>query len=312
MPDTVLKVLVVRDGRPGHEKQSLGIVAALKEEYGVEVREIFIKPGYKAILRSLSLLVGSLPAEIAKFSPDLIVGTGSHTHFIMLALRKRLGGRTVVCMSPMKVIRNWFDLCCIPRHDEVEEGDNVLFTDGPPGLNSNKKIHDLKKGLILVGGIDEKSHIWSSEKISKTIVDAIQQHPQYQWTLTTSPRTPSDFLQVFSSFCPDKEALTLAPFSETPPGWLEKQLEVNNWVLVTEDSLSMLFEALSAGCLVATIPVTFKTENKFVRCIQDLKSRHLISSEIGDSGTQHGVELNEAKRCAKEITARFIHEKPIV
>jgi len=300
MMEKALKVLVVRDGRPGHEKQSLGIVAALTRLYDVEKREVRVEPGYKALCKSISLLVGTLPQEIVGFKPDFIIGAGSHTHFPILALRKRLGGRTIVCMSPMKIIRNRFDLCCIPRHDETTAGENILLTDGPPGLNLDLGKHDATVALVLVGGVDEKSHVWDSHAIAGNIAAILRQHPELNWTLTTSPRTPADFQGVFAQYQQGGQ-IDLCPFDQTPSGWLEKKLQAASWVLVTEDSLSMIFEALSAGCQVATIPVAFKAENKFVRCLQDLKDRQLICTELDSTAKNQKTVFNEADRCVSHM-----------
>jgi len=72
--------------------------------------------------------------------------------------------------------------------------------------------------------------------------------------------------------------------------------------VVTEDSVSMIFEALSAGCKVVTIPVSFLQENKFVRCLRDLQERHLVTNEISESGEEVRLTLNEAERCVNHMS----------
>ncbi|MDD2462689.1 MAG: ELM1/GtrOC1 family putative glycosyltransferase [Desulfobulbus sp.] len=300
-----LHILVVRDGRPGHEKQSLGIVASLKKVHTVQVLEVRVDPGYKAVLRAAAVFFGAGLTVFSAFRPDLIIGTGSHTHLTLLALKKRLGGHAIVCMSPMAMLRGYFDLCCIPRHDQLAEGANILLTDGPPGLNSHSHQHEPRGALVLVGGIDEKSHVWNNIAIARQIASAIAAHPEFAWTLTTSPRTPPNFLDIFSQQDLDV-AVNLCPFGSTAQGWLEEQLQMAEWVLVTEDSLSMIFEALSAGCHVATIPVKFKNENKFVRCLKDLKNRQLIAESMGGEVSNDRRCFNEADRCASEIIKRFV------
>nr|WP_320010259.1 ELM1/GtrOC1 family putative glycosyltransferase [uncultured Desulfobulbus sp.] len=300
MTQQFLSVLWVRDGRPGHEKQSLGLIESLRERYTVLIQEVRVSQGGRA-LQAMALLWGTLPQQLVGFSPDVIIGTGSHTHVPILALRKRLGGHTVVCMSPMTVVRSCFDLCCVPRHDGIAEGKNILLTDGPPGVNRDLGQHDPNAALVLVGGVDEKSHVWDSEAISKEIAAKIKQHSTLHWTLTTSPRTPADFLEVFARYQPQDVSLTIAPFSETPPGWLEKQLQKNNWALVTEDSVSMIFEALSAGCRVVTISIAFVAENKFVACLEDLKKRGLVSAAMSKTVNRQQFAFNEANRCVEYI-----------
>lgn len=296
MMTKALHVLVVSDGRPGHEKQSFGIVASLKKRYTVNVLEFKVLPGFKSVLKAVAVFLGAGLADCSAFRPDLIVGTGSHTHLSMLALKKRLGGRAIVCMSPHVLIRGQFDMCCIPRHDRVQEENNIFLTDGPPGVNSDLRQHDLSSALVLIGGVDEKSHVWDSTIVAKQIAATIAQHHELTWTLTTSPRTPPDFLDIFAQNRPEI-AINVSPFGSTEPGWVEKQLQIAKWVLVSEDSLSMIFEALSAGCHVVTIPVAFKRKNKFVSCLADLKKRKLVGSVIDPSVPDHEERFNEADRC---------------
>ncbi len=305
MPTDPLQVLVVRDGRPGHEKQTLGIVAALARRRTVRHAEILLQPGMSALFTAASVLMRLRLGVPDTFSPDVIIGTGSHTHLTVLALKSRLGGRAVTCMTPGRLLRAWFDLCFVPRHDEIAEGGNIMLTDGPPGLNVNLRQHDPSQGLILVGGVDEKSHVWDNAEMARRVASMISRYPHLSWTLTTSPRTPAAFLDAFGKTS-EKISVRLRPFGETPPGWLEQALNRSKYVAVTEDSMSMIFEALSAGCRVGTIPVDFKKNNKFVRSLDELKTRNLLevdftTRELGGSESDFDV----AGQCAAEMEKRW-------
>jgi hypothetical protein len=305
MPTDSLNVLVVRDGRPGHEKQTWGIVAALRRHRVVKSAEIRITPGISALFTSLSVLLGARLGVPEEFFPDVIIGTGTHTHLTVLALKNRLGGRAVTCMAPGRLLRRRFDLCCVPRHDEIAEGGNIMLTDGPPGLNSNLRQHDPAQGLILVGGVDEKSHGWDNEKMACRVASMVLRYPHLSWTLTTSPRTPAAFLDAFGKIS-KKISVRLCPFGETPPGWLEQALNRSKYVAVTEDSMSMIFEALSAGCCVGTIPVDFKKNNKFVRSLHELKTRDLLVTDFTSPKPQaDGRKFDVAGQCAAEMVRRW-------
>jgi len=305
MPTNPLQVLVVRDGRPGHEKQTLGIVAALERRRTVRHAEISLQPGISALLTAASVLMGLRLGVADTFFPDVIIGTGSHTHLTVLALKNRLGGRAVTCMTPGRLLRPWFDLCFVPRHDEITEGGNILLTDGPPGLNVNLRQHDPSQGLILVGGVDEKSHVWDNTEMARRVASTISRYPHLSWTLTTSPRTPAAFLDAFGKTS-EKISVRLCPFGETPPGWLEQALNRSKYVVVTEDSMSMIFEALSAGCRVGTIPVDFKKNNKFVRSLDELKTRNLLEADFNTmelGGSERDFDV--AGQCAAEMEKRW-------
>ncbi len=305
MSASPLNVLVVLDGRPGHEKQTRGVVAALERNRTVRVVAVRIQPGGSALFTAASVVLGARLEIPEKFSPDVIIGTGTHTHLTVLALKCRWGGRAVTCMTPGRLLRHRFDLCFVPRHDEIAEGRNVMLTDGPPGVNSNLRQHDPSQGLILVGGVDEKSHSWDNFKMAGRVAAMISGYPHLSWTLTTSPRTPAGFLDAFEKY-PELISLQVCPFRDTPPGWLEQALIRSKYVVVTEDSMSMVFEALSAGCRVGTIPVDFRKENKFVRSLHELKTRNLLAVDFSSQELLvSGEDFDVAGQCAAEMEKRW-------
>jgi mitochondrial fission protein ELM1 len=97
------------------------------------------------------------------------------------------------------------------------------------------------------------------------------------------------------------------PFTSTPRGWLEKMYDSCGTVWVTADSISMIYEALSAGCRVGVIPVRWKKkENKFQRSLDFLVSEKRIVF-FPDSPEESVIaeHLDEAGRCAGEIIRRW-------
>ena len=103
-------------------------------------------------------------------------------------------------------------------------------------------------------------------------------------------------------------------FSDTGPGWIEKEYERNQTVWVTADSMSMVFEALSAGCRVGLLPVTWKhANNKFQHSADDLKRDGAVVTfeewKNGKASWALSKPFNEAQRCAKEILRRWWPER---
>jgi mitochondrial fission protein ELM1 len=99
--------------------------------------------------------------------------------------------------------------------------------------------------------------------------------------------------------------------TETPSGWIEEQYSLNRKVWVTADSISMVYEALSAGCEVGVLPVEWlNQDNKFNKSLEFLtKKKMIIDFESWQKGApmpaQRSESLNEAKRCAREILLRW-------
>jgi mitochondrial fission protein ELM1 len=247
-------------------------------------------------------------------SADIVIGTGSHTHAVVIELGKLHSARTVICMSPSFPLKRFFDLCCVPEHDGVTPARNILETVGPPNLSVNQNRHDAGKGLILVGGVDEKSHIWNSDDILRHIEKIIEKDCQIKWVISSSPRTPEDMEKKLLILSNRYKEVNFLKFSDTQSGWIEKQYSVNQTVWVTADSMSMVYEALSAGCTVGIIPVEWKKEKgKFVRSERKLIENKIVTHYaewLNSSGLMRsGGNLNEAQKCAREILKRWWIER---
>lgn len=301
-----MKIAAFLDGRPGHEKQTLGILKALSERTDIDVSEIRVTGRFKGSIKAISEFLSLNKSE--KF--DMAIGTGSSTHLCVLAARFFAGSRAVICMSPERFLLPFFDLCLVPVHDRTPESSNVFKTAGPPGVNLNKGLHEADSGLILLGGTDEKSHVWNSAAISDMVRELIKNSPEKRWTVSTSPRTPSDMEPVLSSICSYSGTGSTAefrPFSSTPRGWLESMYDRCSTVWVTADSISMVYEALSAGCRVGIIPVEWnKKDGKFQRSMEFLLLKGLVSLYPDNPETDKEIEVfDEAGRCAMEIIRRW-------
>lgn len=307
-----LNIVLFLDGRPGHEKQSMGIVRSLKHFVTIDVLEVVVRQQgfFNDILNYLKYFCNLDRCTVKDIKPDLIIGTGSRTHIPMLSCRKKMGGYGVTCMSPSIFIRNQFDLCFVPIHDQIRSKPNIVHTIGPPNLAENRNTHNAAKSMILVGGKDERSHRWNSEKLLLDIEKLVRFSRDQQWTISTSPRTPEETDRLLCSLVKEHPDICYIPFSRTEPGWIEQQYSSNKTVWVTGDSVSMVYEALTAGCTVGIIPVNWKKPtNKFLYSLNYLvDSKRVITLNQYLDGTpfhQESGSLDEAERCAKEILKRW-------
>jgi hypothetical protein len=318
-----LKLIAVMDGRLGHEKQSRGIIEALGNQTPVEVKycilpALSVASDIKSRLAYLKSLIrlGSSAVANKQTSPkvDLLIGTGYHTHFPMLLLKNKTGARVVTCMTPDFPLKAKMDLCCIPRHDCPRMAGNVYITTGPPCIARAGKEHNSRKGLILVGGVDEKSHIWNTATTLEQIKTIIHKHPDWHWTVSSSPRTPEETITQLEALAKTEPMTSFFKSKDTPPGWIEIQYNENRTAWVTADSISMVYEALSAGCRVGILPVRWKKKaNKFQRSIDDLVQAKWATTyerwRTGDIIPTPLTPLNEAARCANEILRRWWPER---
>lgn len=308
-----LRLGVLYDGSPGHEKQTRGIVRKLQEYGGFEISEIHLQRN-SFWLELYNWLMYFLSAEIktswSRKEFDLLIGTGSRTHIPMLSYKKKYSVPVICCMSPSSLLINSFDLCFVPFHDDSEESGNVFKTMGPPNCSISKGEHDDDGGLILLGGTDEKSHIWKTGSIEKYLNSLISDPTIKHWTVTSSPRTPDDTVLMVEKLAAQHSHVDFFKFEETENGWIEKQYDRNKFVWVTADSMSMIYEALTAGCSVGLLPVAWKKEkSKFRRSEEFLISKGLVVSfdswVSGNWQLKRNESFNEAARCAEEILSRW-------
>ena len=287
-----LIVWIVSDGKPGHVNQSLGLAEALARATPTAIHRLPAMPAWRAWL---GWLLKSVPGGTFP-KPDLIVGAGHATHLTLLALQRAYGGRSVVLMKP-SLPRRCFDLCIVPEHDGVAADVRTLVTAGALNRIRPARVRDAGHGLILIGGAS-KHFDWDSDAIQLQIKSILARTPDTQWTLTTSRRTPVDFLEALPAF----PNLTLIPHTATPPDWLPAQLARSSTVWVTPDSASMVFEALTAGADVGVFDLPVNPKSRVGRAIAQLADAQRITRFV--HWCAHGElhpnlhPLAEADRCA--------------
>jgi mitochondrial fission protein ELM1 len=290
-----LVVWVVSDGKPGHVNQSLGLAESLARATPTEVHTLPALPARRAWLALLLKRMPGIPFP----APDLIIGAGHATHPTLLAARRARGGRAVVLMKP-SLPRRWFDLCILPRHDGIATDACTLVTEGAINRVRPAAARDANRGLLLVGGVSPHFE-WDSDAVQVQIKSILARTPDTHWTLTTSRRTPADFLAQLSA-APN---LDIIPHTATPPDWLPAQLSRSGTVWVTPDSASMVFEALTAGADVGVFDLPAKPKSRVGRTIAQLADAQRITRFANwcARGTLHPNlhPLAEADRCADWI-----------
>jgi mitochondrial fission protein ELM1 len=284
-------IWVVSDGKAGHLNQSLGLAEALER-----LRRSCIISTVDAVSGAAALLRGR-PAQLP--APDLLIGAGHGTHLSLL--RWRGSARSVVLMRP-SLPRRLFDLCIEPRHDGGAEGPRRWLSDGP--LNRMRPaLQRDDAGLLLIGG-PSPHYDWDSGALIAQIADIAAAGGR--WVLSTSRRTPRDFLPRLRAL--QLERLTLHDVAGLPPGWLADTLPRAPRCWVTPDSASMVYEALSAGAAVGLFELPARADSRVARGIADLCRRGLClgyaAHAAGAALTAPDAPLAEADRLAQRIVER--------
>lgn len=294
-----LKIWLLCDGKSGHENQSLGLAEAIGRRVPCEIHRISL-----AGKRGLIGRIRAALADSAGFpKPDLILGAGHATHPALWWLGRKHQAKTVVLMKPSIPI-GWFGICICPSHDfPAGSGQpNLVLTRG--ALNRVTPGDTEKTGkLILIGG-PSKTHAWDGAGILDMLAQATDRGG---WELSDSRRTPEGFLNEARSKLP---GVTVFSHHETPPDWVPEKLCAAKEVWVTEDSVSMIYEALTSGARVGILPAPRSARDS--RVIQGLET--LISdgfvTPFAKWTESHRIAqppevLKEADRCAEILLARM-------
>jgi mitochondrial fission protein ELM1 len=302
--DRPLIIWRITDGKPGHEKQTLGLAHALLRNRLGECFDLAAPARNTALLQWIQgrFLAGNgLPA------PDIILAAGHNTHFALLAARRayggKFGGKTVVLMKPSLPL-SWFDLCLIPEHDSPPGRENVIPTLGVLNNLTDWKLHETIRGLILIGGPSPHFH-WNSDAIRRQIKQRAEESPEMKWIVTTSRRTPAGFLDELG----DVAGIECRPVEQTPPGWLEEQMNQASAAWCTPDSVSMVYEALTAGCQVGLLNLAAIAGSRVASGVSKLAAMGYVTTfaqrPITDRRLPPPPPLDEAGRCAKLIIQRW-------
>lgn len=297
-------VWIIRDAKPGHFSQSEGLSNALREIVPDLRVEVIDRLTPVQLLKSL--LTRNLPPEIESLRvsgvPELLIAAGHATHFTLLVLGWLLGAKTLLLMKPSLPCQ-LFDLCLIPAHDQPAEADNIIRTQG--ALNPMRPgIKKPGQGVILIGG-PSKHHGWDDHSLMQQL-EKITQTSAIHWTLTTSRRTPASTQNRIAEL----KHVEFIPFESTASGWVAEQLAGAESAWVTEDSVSMIYEALTAGCAVGIINVprvAAEKPGRLVRGLNALVEQGQVSvySDDKDPDLQRPAGVfNEAQRCAQLVIDR--------
>ncbi len=257
-------MLLISDGRPGHYRQSEGVVAALRRRGPVDVDRIELRtplPIPKGLIPKLGRVLpaawllkivhGLDPGGFEK--PDVIVSSGGATVGANVALSRIWGVANVFSGSTRGFPLSAFRLVLTP-YASVAVAPNVVAGPKPTPFDPDRV--PLPRGLatredmrgarvsVLIGGptpyADFGAEDWAR---LAALVEALAVGWGCRVTIVTSPRTPE---QAYARLTPLLErsagAVSLIDFRTAGPGSIEAAFDCE-LILITSDSMSMMTEA---------------------------------------------------------------------
>lgn len=288
------------DGKRGHEKQSAALLQGMEALLPLEVYDIDIRFQtmlWRQIRRYLFRGEPDLPA------PDLLLGVGHRTHLPLLLARAACGGKTVVLMKPT-LPHHLFDLLFVPHHDRVLRKSRVVRTRGVL-CSSNVAPKTPGSGLILLGGTSPYFD-WTNAEIGRKVDAIVRASPDVQWQVCDSRRTPEGIAECL----PAASNLQFRHWRATPVDFLETALPTVEYVWVSADSASMLYESLSAQARVGVIALEPKRRrgNKHSASLRELIADGYAMSSADGFRLKGGAPRfpPENRRCAEIVVERLL------
>ena len=290
------KVLILTDGKAGHENQSKAFARALGCEF--DLVEIHFKSKLAKALSYLLDWLGVLNTNLTDLTDSTkrdyvaVIGTGSGTFYAAKAVAKKLGVKCGVVLYPRGYDVKSFDCVLAPAFDRPKAAANVIEI--PANLVANdeafysKGIEDFKAhyGKCSNGGVLECSNaeaviIGGPNKCStmtpewmKAQLDAIfNSKPQTsnlkpEFWVTTSRRTPPNVEAVVDSYPWNYKLLYSKDHFNPIPAFVKLAKKL----YVTAESTGMLSEACTFGSAeVVALDNLNPGPHKFRRFVDDLR-----------------------------------------
>lgn len=294
------RILLISDGRPGHYRQSEGIIAALRRDGPVTVDRLALKTHRllpKAFVPKLArrlsprhllrFLHGLDPDRLAR--PDVIVSSGGTTLGANVALARLWQVPNVFSGSTRGFPLDAFRLVLTPYRSQAVAPNVVAGAkptpfdpDGVPPPRPIRIPGDVahSRVSVLIGGptpyADFSGRDW--ERLA-TLLRALATEWRAHVTIVTSPRTPQEaytYLVPLAGSQGDGGDVSLIDFRSAGPGSINKAFDCD-LLLITSDSMSMMTEAaLSRRPAIAMAPERVKP-SKDDEAVDDLVAQRWMA-----------------------------------
>ena len=344
-------VVIVSDNIRGHYHQSLGVAEWLARLGGVKVEDPLELQGISGMKKFFALKMQSrkIPRKNAEFSKKwlksfgietenfkpgtLFISAGSSAAPFCLALAKATENKSAVIMTPSVLGTKPFDYAIVPEHDAHDPNDpKILTTLGAPNHIYEEATKEAAKNFfanrtfnkkvvtVLVGGNDANYEItahWAQE-----VLGDLKRFPDITILITTSRRTDEyvghSIEEMFMSY-PSTGYLLILNRNPNVTA-VTSMLGAATHVLVTEDSVSMVSEAVTAGFRVGLLRVPKSSSRikktfgwgtqRFDEMFRKMQERDLITDLgkfpdfdkfLAPDEQKHNHGFNEARRAAEWI-----------
>lgn len=280
------KVLILTDGKAGHENQSKAFARALGCDF--DLVEVHFKSGFRKALSylfdRLGLVSPALLEGLGKLDePDYaaVLGTGSGTFYAAKALARKLGVKCGVVLYPSGYRLSTFDCILAPGFDNPKKASNIIEI--PANLVAADEAF-YEKGVaafrertgvdpevaVIIGGPNKCSTMtvgWMKDRL-----DEIFKRPGAK-AVTTSRRTPPEVEALVDSYPWDYKLLYSKDHFNPIPAFVK----LAKTLYVTAESTGMLSESCTFGTAeVKALDNLNPGPHKFRRFVEGLRAEGYV------------------------------------
>ena len=304
------KVLILTDGKAGHENQSKAFARALGCDFDL-VPVAFRSRAAKAASYILDRLGARCPGLLAMpEAPEAgdrrysaVIGTGSGTFYAAKALARQLGVRCGVVLYPRGYRIGTFDCVLAPSFDRPKPAPNVIeipanlvandeefYRRGVAAFRERHAPDGRRAVAVVVGGPNKCANMsadWMRTELEKVFAD----NPGCEFWVTTSRRTPPDVESVVDGFPFDYRLIYSRDHFNPIPAFVA----LAGRLYVTAESTGMLSEACTFGTAeVRALDNLNPGPHKFRRFLEGLRAAGYVDGA-------HKIDLSAQFAAAKKL-----------
>lgn len=274
-------------------------------------------------LALIRLLVKFEPEVLPQERPDVIISSGGRTMYLNAVLARQMRCRNFFTGTLRGLRDDYFTATILPfelpdtRRNIVVE---LPLSDIEPSevklageqLRQALDLGDEKLWTILVGGNGAGCHYGDDDwkALGRAISDLSREH-RIRWLIATSRRTTSGGESLLRKEIPSSAIADAAWYSVDPRKVVQAYLGAASMAFCTEDSMSMIGEAVTAGIPVYSLsPRKAKIEDGNRVIIESLqKNRRIQRLSITDMARAGSLLSKEAFEVFRDSPAQTLAEK---
>ena len=273
MPDqTPLRVIFLADTRPGHFHIAQGVIAALSRLRPVDVTRIEVERKWIVPTRWLRARINAksfYPPRMLRMAyridadtipqADIVVSAGGETQMPNICVTRLLDVPNIFCGSLLRGLEADNFSLIVSSYERDEGSDKHLVALKPSSIDPDElgrpktvprygpDLHPKSLGLLIGGQAGRLRYRDSEWAALLSFVAAVSKAWGTRWLISTSRRTPDAVADRIAEMARDQSVVeNFIDFRTAGPGTLRQIFANADAIVCTEDSSSMISEAVSA------------------------------------------------------------------